>query len=72
MNIEVPEQVWLSGTVPVSVCIDVATKDVSKVVVGDEAFEYDEEQEPAYSFETVAVARAIADQVDWPGWEFGW
>ena len=59
--------VTLTYTVPVVAMVDVDTGEVTRVIVVDEEIRSDMDlSEPS-----IAAASRIADEVDWPSWEFG-
>ena len=57
----------LTYTVPVVAMVDVETGEVTRVIVVDEEIRPDSDlSDPA-----IAEASRIADEADWPSWEFG-
>lgn len=71
--------VW--GHVPVAVFVDTDTREVVRVVAGDELFSCDEKmwpttdepREPVSPEEAVRAKEIVADpDVEWPRWEMGW
>ncbi len=61
--------VELTGSVPVSVKVDIDTREVVEVQVWDEEVRVDKplpDDDPGWP-----EAIDIAEQVDWPAWRFG-
>jgi hypothetical protein len=74
-------KVQLLYRVPVAVVIDTDTAEVARVVVldtdiaadpADEAWDHDASRPMADSHPAVATARHVAEEQEWPSWEFGW
>lgn len=80
---EVSKRITLVYTTSVYVEVDIEDSEVWKVVVADEGVEYDHAQTLAYNLDgsseaseeeittQIDVARAFADEADWPAWSFG-
>jgi len=79
-------RVVLNGWIPVSVWVDLDAKEVTEVHAGDDCFEYEEVDKliSAYDGDSrdltllteedralIDAARAIADEAEWPAWEWG-
>jgi len=76
---EHPTRITLNGTVPVCVEVDIATGEVLRVVVEDEFHEWTDPLtgwgRRHFGFVTAEQldrARQIADEAEWPVWDFGW
>lgn len=73
--------VQLLYRVPVAVVVDTDTTEVTRVVVldtdivadpADEAWDHDASRPIPDGHAAVAAARRIAEEQEWPSWEFGW
>ena len=62
-------QVELTGTVPITIVVDLEAHEVLAVHVWDEAVRLD--PPPSEDSGDWVEATAIADEEGWPAWEFG-
>jgi hypothetical protein len=74
-----PTRIMITGTVPVTVEVDLTTGEVHRVVVEDDRFEWiepyqgwDADTTGNPDEDTFARARTAADEAEWPVWTFGW
>lgn len=67
--------------VPVAVVVDTDTAEVTRVVVldtdiaidpADEVWDHDASRPMSDRNPAVATARRVAEEQEWPSWEFGW
>lgn len=66
-----PEIVTLRYNCPIYVDVNLTTGEIDRVSIGDMVMDYgDCEAIDDVTAEQEARARAIADEADWPAWEF--
>ena len=74
-------KVQLLYRVPVAVVVDTDTAEVTRVVVldtdiaidpADEVWDHDAARPMSDRHPAVATARRVAEEQEWPSWEFGW
>jgi hypothetical protein len=69
--------VQLHGSVPVTVVYNPETRRVERVIVHDDSHEWslasatDDADRPLDPV-TADAYRAVADDAEWPSWDFGW
>lgn len=74
-----PTRIVVTGTVPISVVVDLETGEVERVVVEDDRSSWDspptgwdQDTTGNPTDEHFAKAIALADDAIWPAWQFGW
>lgn len=73
-----PERIMLEYAMPVTVTVNLSTREVEQVLMLDQVLQvtdrcYDATGEPLGKVEPTVIERAveIAEQADWPFWEWG-